>query len=172
MSKAIALFASARRDGNTGSLMDRIAGELEIEVIDLNEKSIAAYDYAHKNRGDDFEPLMEYVLSFDKVIFASPVYWYAVSPAMKIFLDRISDYLDLPDLLEKGRRLRGKTAYVVCTSICHGIDSAYLEAYEKTFRYLGMSFGGYIHANCRGGYKAHDYEDDVQAFIRRLDNKT
>jgi len=73
--RAIALFASSRRNGNTGQLMDRIAKELEI--------------------------------------FASPVYWYSVSPPMKVFLDRISDFLDLPDLLNDRRRLRGKQAYIV-----------------------------------------------------------
>jgi multimeric flavodoxin WrbA len=34
------------------------------------------------------------------VAFASPIDWYSVSPAMKIFLDRISDFLGPPDLLE------------------------------------------------------------------------
>jgi len=59
---------------------------------------------------------MQRVLAHDQILFASPIYWYAVSPAMKIFLDRISDFLELPDLLAQGRRLRGKNAYVVCTS--------------------------------------------------------
>jgi hypothetical protein len=31
---------------------------------------------------------------------------------VKVFIDRISDYLDLPDLLEDGRQLRGKRGYV------------------------------------------------------------
>ena len=44
----IALFASSRRNGNTGQLMDRIAGELEIEVVDLAGKSISPFDYEHK----------------------------------------------------------------------------------------------------------------------------
>ena len=38
---------------------------------------------------------MRRILAFDRIIFASPVYWYAVSPAMKVFLDRSSDFLDL-----------------------------------------------------------------------------
>ena len=74
MNNTIALFASSRRKGNTGQLMDRIARELEIEVVDLAEKNISAYDYEHRNRDDDFEPLMEHVLGFEKIIFASPIY--------------------------------------------------------------------------------------------------
>ena len=115
--RAIALFGSSRRHGNTGQLMDDIAARLDVEVVDLAQLRIAPYDYGHRNRGDDFEPLMKRVLEFEHIIIASPVYWYAVSPPVKIFLDRISDYLDIPELQEHGRRLRGKTGHIVCTSI-------------------------------------------------------
>jgi len=148
--------------------MDRIAGELGIEVVDLVEKSISPFDYEHKNRGDDFEPLIDRVLSFDQIIFASPVYWYAVSGPMKIFIDRLSDLLDVPELLDQGRRLRGKQAHVVCTSICEEPDAPFLEAFKETFGYLGMEFGTYVHANCDDGYEPSKYEDDIRNFIGQL----
>ena len=97
MLPTVALFASSRRNGNTGQLIDRIAGELAIEVIDLSRQRMSEYDYEHRNRGDDFEPLMRHVLDHDQILFATPVYWYSVCPPMKVFLDRISDFLDLPD---------------------------------------------------------------------------
>lgn len=118
MRSAIAVFSSARRHGNTGQLIDQIAGKLDIEVVDLATMDMSAFDYEHRNRNDDFEPLMRHLLKFNQVIFASPVYWYTVASTMKVFLDRLSDYLELPDLLDEGRRLRGKQAYIVCTSIC------------------------------------------------------
>ena len=148
----IALFGSSRRNGNTGKFMDRIAQELEIEVVDLAARNISPYDYAHQNRSDDFERLMGSVLDFDQIIFATPVYWYAASPPMKVFLDRISDFLDLPDLLEEGRRLRGKRAYVVCTSIYDEVAPSFMNAFLDTFAYLGMQYGGVAHVNCRDGY--------------------
>jgi multimeric flavodoxin WrbA len=79
MFNSIALFSSSRRNGNTGQFMDRIAKQLEIEVVDLSGVRMSAYDYEHRNRNDDFEPLMERVLAFDQLIFATPVYWYAVA---------------------------------------------------------------------------------------------
>jgi len=93
MDGAIALFSSARRHGNTGQLIDRIAETGNIEVIDLGEKDIVPYDYEHRNRADDFEPLMERLLGHRRIVFASPVYWYSCTPRMKACLDRISDYL-------------------------------------------------------------------------------
>jgi multimeric flavodoxin WrbA len=164
----IALLSSSRRRGNTGQLIDRVALELNIEVIDLAGQRISSYDYDHLNREDDFEPLMARVLAHDQIIFATPIYWYAVSPAMKVFLDRISDLLELPDLLPEGRRLRGKTAYVACTSASDDPSGAFMEAFLQTFDYLGMHFGGAVHLNCQAGFLPAMHDPTAVAFAARV----
>jgi multimeric flavodoxin WrbA len=148
--------------------MDRIAADLDIEVIDLAALRIAPYDYTHSHRGDDFEPLMRRVLEFDRLIFASPVYWYAASSPMKIFLDRISDLLDLPELLDQGRRLRGKKGYVVCTSVYDEAPKPFVDAFRDTFDYLGMRFGGLAHVNCSSGYDPVHHDAVASDFARAL----
>jgi multimeric flavodoxin WrbA len=163
---AIALFGSSRRHGNTGQLIDDIAAVLGIEVIDLDRLRISPYDYEHRNRGDDFEPLMMRVLEHDHIIIASPVYWYAVSPPVKVFLDRISDYLDIPELLQHGRRLRGKTGHIVCTSIYDDAPKPFVDALEATFGYLGMNTGGLLHVNCSEGFSRSIHESRIAAFVR------
>lgn len=168
MSNAIALFSSSRRNGNTGQFVDRIATNLKIEVVDLASVRMSAFDYEHRNRNDDFEPLMKRVLEFDQLLFATPVYWYAVAPTMKVFLDRISDFLELPDLLNEGRRLRGKRAYVVCTSIYDEAPASFMNAFRDTFNYLGMHFGGVAHANCRDGYVPARHDTDADSFARQV----
>ncbi len=168
MRPTVALFASSRRNGNTGQLMDRVASELHIEIVDLARKNISAFDYEHKNRDDDFEALIDHVLEFEQIIFASPVYWYSVCPPMKVFLDRISDLLELPDLLAKGRQLRGKGVYVLCTSIEDEPDGPFVSAWQETCKYLGMNYRGLLHANCRDGYAPARYESDIKAFVRRV----
>lgn len=168
MSGVIALFSSSRRHGNTGRFMDRIAVELGIEIVDLAGKRISPYDYEHRNRQDDFEPLMQRVLTFERVIFATPVYWYAASPALKVFLDRTADFLELPDLVAAGRQLRGKRAYVVCTSIYEEVPQSFLSAFLDTFSYLGMGFGGVAHVDCRDGYAPALHDSAAVAFARHL----
>lgn len=148
--------------------MDRVASELQIEVIDLASLQISAFDYEHRNRLDDFEPLINRVLQFEQLIFASPVYWYAVSAPMKMFLDRISDLLDIPELLASGRQLRAKSAHVLCTSIEDQASPLFIDAFRETFTYLGMHYGGLLHANCTDGYVPAHYESDIKAFIRQL----
>ena len=168
MLSTIALFSSSRRHGNTGRLIDRIARELDIEVVDLTTLRMSSYDYDHLNRNDDFEPLMKHVLTHEQIIFATPIYWYAVSPAMKIFLDRFSDLLEILELLPEGRRLRGKNAYIVCTSICDEPSKEFTGAFLETFLYLGMHFGGIAHVNCSDGYLPALHDPEAVEFSSRV----
>jgi len=158
----------SRRNGNTGKLIDWVAGETGFEVIDLCEKDISPYDYDHKNIDDDFIPLMKALLNYEQIIFVTPVYWYGPSAQMKIFIDRTSDFLDVESLKDIGRELRGKKAFVVCSSISDDADASFLNSFKDTFAYLGMEYGGYVHANCREGYLQANYEQDVKAFIGLL----
>jgi multimeric flavodoxin WrbA len=168
MANAIALFGSSRRHGNTGQLIDHIAEVLNIEVVDLGQLRISPYDYDHRNRADDFEALMMRVLEFDHIVVASPVYWYSVSPPVKILLDRITDFLDIPELLQHGRRLRGKMGHIVCTSIYDSAPSTFLGTLTDTFTYLGMIPGGMVHANCSEGYSRTNHESEVAALARLI----
>ena len=68
--------------------------------------------------------------------------------------------------MSQGRRLRGKTGYVVCTSIYAEAPKSFLGAFIDTFDYLGMKFGGVGHANCSDGYVRSKHEVDVAAFVQ------
>ena len=74
----------------------------------------------------------------------------------------------LPELLEEGRQLRGKTGYVVCTSIYDEVPAPFLGAFLDTFDYLGMRFGGMAHANCQNGFDAAAHESAALAFARSV----
>ena len=168
MKKTVAIIGSSRRDGNTGKLIDWIAEELDIEVIDLCLEEISPYDYEHKNINDDFLSLMNRLMSYDNIIFASPVYWFSMSAQMKVLIDRISDFLSVEGLKEQGRQLRGKVAYVVSTSINEHADDSFLDPFINTFDYLGMGYGGAIHACCKNGFETNKYQNDVTAFVNKL----
>jgi multimeric flavodoxin WrbA len=148
--------------------MDRIASEMQIELVDLADLQISPFDYDHRNRDDDFEPAMQHILAHDQIIFASPIYWYSVSAPMKVFLDRISDFLELPDLLAEGRRLRGKTGYVVCTSASAEAAPEFMSAFDEVFRYLGMRLGGTLHVDCTNGYAPAAHDPIARDFATRV----
>jgi len=168
MNNTIAVIGSSRRNGNTGKLIDWIADELNIEVIDLSLKNISPFDYEHKNIGDDFLPLMDNILKYDNIIFASPVYWFAMSAQMKVFIDRMSDFLSIEELKDTGRELRGKVGYVVSTSISNEVDESFIDSFTNTFDYLGIGFGGLVHANCKNGFNSDNYQNDIIDFVEKL----
>jgi multimeric flavodoxin WrbA len=168
VTSAIALFASARRHGNTGALVDRIAAQLGIEVVDLGALRIAPYDYGHGHRGDDFEPLFRRAQAYRHWVFASPVYCYAVASPMKAFFDRIVDFLDLPELQDEARRLRDKTGWVACTSIYDEAPASFVGAFRDNFAYYGMQFGGLVNANCSDGYDPARHDAIAREFARGI----
>ena len=45
------------------------------------------------------------------------------------------------------------------------VSNSFINAFEETFEYLGMFYGGYIHANCDDGYQAENYADDLSGFM-------
>jgi len=165
MTDTVAIFASANSNGNTRQLMDWISHELDIKVIDLNDKNISSYDYEHKNINDDFMSVMNEILEYEKVIFATPIYWYSMSAQMKSFIDRTTDFLQLEEFKHVGRKLRNRTSYVICTSASEEADSDFLSVFAKTFGYLGINYKGHIHANCSDGFIAERYTSDVDKFI-------
>ena len=168
MPKTLLIFSSSRRSGNTGQLVDALAEQIELTIIDLADYNIGEYDYQHRNMTDDFLPLFKQLLHYEHIIFACPVYWYAMTPKMKIFFDRFSDLLDLDELLDLGRQLRGKRASVLCTSISSEIAKPFIDCFKATFNYLGMEFVSAIHLNCRNGYHSGDASQAIDIFMQQL----
>jgi len=166
--KTIAVIGSSRRNGNTGKLLDHISNELGIEVIDLGAKNISPFDYDHKNIDDDFLPLMDHLLKYENIIFASPVYWFAMSAQMKIFIDRMSDFLSVESLKDKGRELRNKAGYVVSTSISEEVDPSFINSFADTFGYLGIKYGGFVHLNCNKGFDLSADKKNIDNFVTKL----
>ena len=114
-SRGLIIQGSSRSDGNTHKIVSFLQAKTGFDLIDLTEFNIGPFDYEFKNSNDDFIPLIKKIVaSYDTLVFATPVYWYAMSGTMKIFFDRISDCLKTEK--ETGRKLRGKRMAAICCS--------------------------------------------------------
>lgn len=167
MKKTVIVLGSSRRNGNTGQLVDVLAEKLNADVIDVSAKKIAPYDYEHQHLDDDFLPVIKALLDYDNIMFASPVYWYAMSAQLKIFFDRMTDFLSVDALKDIGRSLRGKTGFVISTSESNCADDSFVSPFVVTFRYLGMEYGGAIHTNCHQGFIASDFQEEIEVFSKK-----
>lgn len=142
--KTLIISGSSRINGNTSKIVNELKDLLQAECIDLISKNISAYDYDHKNHGDDFLPLMKDIVKFDTLVFVSPVYWYAMSGTMKIFFDRITDCLKIDK--ETGRKLRGMNLAAVSVGSDDEELPSFFMPFEKSAAYLGMNYLGNLHS--------------------------
>lgn len=89
--KTLAILGSSRSNGNTYRALQKLIGKRDIEIITLQNLNITPFDYQYNNKNDDFIGLINKIIQYDNIILASPIYWYAISAQMKIFIDRLSD---------------------------------------------------------------------------------
>ena len=142
--RIIVIIGSSRNDGDTKKLVDELIQISRFDYIDLNDYNISYYDYLHKNANDDFIPLMRKLITeYDTFLFATPVYWYAMSGIMKVFFDRITDLLDIEK--ELGRKLRTKKMAAISCSIGNHLGDAFWLPFIETANYLGMNYLGHLH---------------------------
>ena len=134
----LVISGSSRTDGNTKSTIHHFLGD-DVPIIDLCTLKLSPYDYLYRNHGDDFIPLVHQILSYELIVFATPVYWYTMSAWMKIFWDRVTDLMyHHKDL---ARQLKSKRALILVDS-CTGKPDGFELPLIHTFAYLGMPYQG------------------------------
>ncbi|TSE11041.1 flavodoxin family protein [Aquimarina algiphila] len=162
--KGVLIQGSSRSKGNTNIIVSYIKERTGFDVIDLKSKRISAYDYESENIDDDFIPLMkEIVDTYDIIIFATPVYWYAMSGDMKIFFDRITDCLKIEK--EIGRKLRGKIMGMVSCGFDAELKNGFTMPFIESANYLGMHYLGDIHTWIEGGAISESLQKKLNSFI-------
>ena len=144
MNKGVIIQASSRSQGNTSLMVSYINNLLDFDIIDLNKKKIGHFDYDFKNQNDDFNALFkDIVKKYDTIVFATPIYWYTMSGILKVFIDRISDFLKTEK--EYGRQLRGKKMAVISCGSDAEIFEGFTMPFVQSANYLGMDYLGHVH---------------------------
>ncbi|EGR3223608.1 NAD(P)H-dependent oxidoreductase [Vibrio parahaemolyticus] len=134
------ILGTSKSDGNTRKLADSFVEQSGAKLFDLSNFNVSFYDYSHENENDDFLPIIHELLSFDHLVFASPVYWYSMSAQLKVFFDRLSDLLTIEK--ELGRRLKGKSISVLSTGYNVELPDCFVQPFELTAKYMQLEFKG------------------------------
>jgi len=171
MERNIAIIqGSSRTDGDTAFFVKNIADNCQSNIFNLKEYKIAHYDYDYGNRDADFIPLIKTLINFDLWVLASPVYWYTMSGYMKVFLDRISDLLDIEKDL--GRQLRGKAMAGLSVSNEDDVPLHFYDPWNRSANYLGMEYLGEIHTYGAGQTLDIKVQQRLAHFIKLIKTKT
>jgi NAD(P)H-dependent FMN reductase len=105
--KPLILIGSARHDSDTKKLAHVLFPAGSVKIVDLLDYIIYPYSYEGLYPADDeFSEVCEIIRQHEKVVFCTPVYWYAMSGLMKIFFDRLTDLVTIQK--KTGRSMAGK----------------------------------------------------------------
>jgi multimeric flavodoxin WrbA len=143
MPHTLILFASAREHGNTRKIAQFVQTKTGAEFLNINDLDISPYDYQHRNRQDAFIPTFEKIVTFQQLIFITPVYWYSMAGPMKIFFDRMTDLMTIRKDL--GRSLAGKKMAAICCSSDEEAYPGFFMPFARTADYLDMIYLGDCH---------------------------
>lgn len=163
--KTVIISGSSRNDGDTFALVSKLKKFANWDVIDLDDYNFNFYNYRYSNRSDDFLPLIRTVLNdYEVLVFATPVYWYAMSGIMKVFFDRITDVLTVEKTV--GRKFRGKKMAVLSTSNGGNLGENFWLPFKATADYLGMDYLGNLHT-----VAGRINEDELKTFVENIEKE-
>ncbi|TGV03016.1 flavodoxin family protein [Flavivirga rizhaonensis] len=169
MKKSVIIQASSRSHGDTNKIVNYIAKNNDMDVIDLRTKNIGHYDYEYKNKGDDFLGLITHIIeTYDTIIFATPVYWYSMSGILKVFFDRISDLIRVHK--DTGRKLRGKNMTMISSSNSDDLKEGFSMPFVESANYLGMNYLGDIHVYIENDFINNEVKLKIDTFIETINN--
>ncbi len=149
MKKIVVIFGSSRNNGNTMEAVRAVLGRRKAKLINLGKSDISPFDYMHKNSDDSFLKIVDELINFNILVFATPVYWYAMSAQLKIFFDRLSDLITIRKDL--GRKLKGKICYLIASGTDPKLPKGFEVPFARTCNYFDMyykkSFYYYVKKN-------------------------
>jgi len=154
MALALVILGSARPDGETRKAVDIAFPPGTAELVVLPDFTIGGYDYAHGNAGDSFDAIAQQMADADRIVFATPVYWYAMSAPLKIFFDRLTDMTE--NLKALGKSLAGKPVWMIATGVEDVLPEGFEVPFARTADYFGMAYRGcaYLYSGQDAGLRA------------------
>lgn len=171
--RLLAIYGSSRRNGNTEALTKVVLKQLdkasynEIFLLDYQINSII--DERHNDTGftlvdDDYEALIKQAITYDALLFATPLYWYGMSGRLKNFIDRWSQSLR-SDKYSFKESMKGKKIYLVVVGGKASPITALplIQQFQLIAQFMEMEFNGYVIGKGVKPLEVLDDEDSVIA---------
>lgn len=162
------IYGGTRKSGNTEWLTKQVINGVKVKEFHLSNYQINAIkDHRHSEGGfplvdDDYQQLIQEIMTYETLIFATPIYWYSMSGMMKNFIDRWSQTLRDPEMKHFKKCMENKQAYVIAVGgdqpTIKGLPM--IQQFQYIFDFIGMKFLGYILGE---GNKPRDIEKDTKA---------
>ena len=163
----LAIYGGSRKNGNSEQLAREILKETAYSSLHLSDYHIKPIvDQRHEpggfeNVNDDYNQVLQQVLSHDLLVFTTPLYWYGMSGPMKNFIDRWSQSLRDTSINFK-TEMAQKQAFVVIVGDDYPQQKALplVQQFEYIFGFMNISFLGHLIGH---GRKPGDIQNDLEA---------
>ncbi len=166
-----AFIGSSREQSNSEQLTDIVLQGVPHEKLYIKDLHIEPiHDLRHDENGfqvvaDDYDQVIQAILTSDVVVFATPIYWYSMSGIMKNMVDRFSQAIRderYPELKEK---LKTTQAIVLAVGgdAPHVKGLPMIQQFQYIFDFLNMPFSSYIIGE---GNKPGDITNDERALAQ------
>lgn len=146
MADILIINGSARLNGDTQKFISRLTEGIAFDQLNLLEHFFIPYNYENQYPLEDqFDTFAKEILYHKHIIFATPVYWYAMSGRMKNLFDRLTGWVTLNK--EVGRNLKSKTAKLVAVGTDGTLPDGFVTPFAMTANYMEMDFKGHQYFN-------------------------
>jgi len=163
MAEPFVILGSHRNPSHTQQFLEALFVGQRLTLVNLLEIEIVPYGYAAVYPvQDEFFRVVDQLLAHDRIVFATPVYWYAMSGRMKNFFDRLTDLVTTHKDL--GRQLRGKTMFLLAVGADAAMPEGFLVPFASTAAYLGMRFGGSIYVSSEQPSFPRPFTEEMRRF--------
>jgi multimeric flavodoxin WrbA len=161
----LVIMGSARSHGNTWHAVDRLSKGLvnHLRLVDLATTSIDTFHYELYPDRDQFLTVVSQITAHQQIVFATPVYWYAMSGLMKTLFDRLTDLLIRDDYRPLARALAGKDVWLLATGSDKCLPPGFEEPFARTAAYFGMAWRQAFYVRSIKG------APPVEAHLRQVD---
>jgi len=138
--KVLAIHGAAEGNKNTVTFLREQYSGKDLEIVDLNGANIGKFSYTNR-QAENFVKIIKQALEADLIVLATPVYWYAMSGAMKDFMDRFSNLMS-GEHKHLGEALYGKKLELVSTGYDFKLPMGFEVPFAGTAIYFGMDYLG------------------------------
>ena len=164
--KPLVILASARKQGDTRNFLNKVFTAHDYELIDLLDVHISPYSYANDySDTDGFLKVFDVLLKHKIVVFATPVYWYAMSGLMKTFFDRFTDVVTSKKYL--GKQLHGKYTFLLAVGADEELPTGFEIPFKLTSEYLKMSYQDFIYFSTKC-QSEKEVQHAINSFLAKL----
>lgn len=138
------ILGSARQQSDTKVYVDFLFNEVNYTIADLLNFNISSFNYSgNYPDNDEFDNLMEKILDYKTIVFATPVYWYSMSGLMKNLFDRLTDIVTVKK--EIGRKLSGKSIFLIAVGTDEILPDGFEIPFSLTAKYFDMFYKGNVY---------------------------